>query len=97
MNFAHAAYHIWDIKMSTRISAEKFRLRTVISLPALTKWMIHSVVGKVVIFKVEIVEIIAGRLYLLSLQNTDQLWLRPFEGNHNFSVFRILYGRFSLF
>ena len=73
---SHAPHHIRNIKMRPSLLTEEFGLRSVVSLPALAERVIHSEVGKVIVLKVEVVEVVTRRLYLLALKYPDQLRLR---------------------
>jgi hypothetical protein len=59
--------------------------------------MIHPVVGEVVIFEVEVVEVITRRLYLLSLKYADQLRFGLLVGDKYFGVLLLLDLCFCLF
>jgi hypothetical protein len=76
--------------MSSSLLAEEFGLWAVVSLPSLTERVIHPEVGKVIILKVEVVEIVACGFYLLSLKDPDQLRLRFPEGDQYFGFLRLL-------
>ena len=69
LHLSHAPHHIRNIKMSSSLLAEEFGLRPVVSLPSLAERMIHSEIGKVIILKVEVVEVITRGLDLLSLED----------------------------
>jgi hypothetical protein len=55
-----------------------FGLWSIIRLPTLTEGMIHTVVSEIIVFKVEVVEIIDSWLYFLTMHHSNQLWLSIF-------------------
>ena len=66
--------HLPHLEVRSRLRTEVLRLRPVVCLPPLTEWMRHSVVGEVVIFKVEVVKVVAARLdFLAEHDHPDQL------------------------
>ena len=76
--------------MSSSLLAEEFGLWPVVSLPALAERVIHPEVGKVIVLKVEVVEVITRGLNLLALKDPDQLRLRLPERDQNFGLLRLL-------
>ena len=77
--------------MSPSLLAEEFGLWSVVSLPSLAERVIHPEVGKVIVLKVEVVEVVACGLYLLALKYPDQLRLRLSEGHQDFGLLCLLY------
>ena len=73
LHFSHSADHVRNLKMRTRLGTEVFGLRPVVSLPPFAKRMIHPVVSEIVVLKVEIVEVVAARLYFLAMHHPNQL------------------------
>ena len=76
--------------MSSSLLAEEFGLRPIVSLPSLAERVIHSEIGKVIILKVEVVEVITRGLDLLSLEDPHQLRLRFPERDQNFGLLGLL-------
>ena len=76
--------------MSSSLLAEEFWLRPVVSLPALAERVIHPEVGKVIVLKVEVVEVVTRGLYLLALKDPDQLRLRLPERDQNLGLLGLL-------
>lgn len=82
--------------MRPSLLTEEFGLRSVVSLPALAERVIHSEVGKVIVLKVEVVEVVTRRLYLLALKYPDQLRLRFSVRYQNFGLLGLLNMSFCL-
>jgi hypothetical protein len=76
--------------MSPSLLAEELGLWPVVSLPSLTERVIHPEVGKVIVLKVEVVEVVTCGLYLLALKYPDQLRLRLPEGYQDFGLLCLL-------
>jgi len=76
--------------MRPSLLAEEFGLWPVVSLPALAERVIHPEVGKVIVLKVEVVEVITRGLYLLALKDSYQLRLRFPEGDQDFGLLGLL-------
>ena len=76
--------------MRPSLLAEEFGLRSVVSLPAIAERVIHPEVGKVIVLKVEVVEVVTRGLYLLALKYPDQLRLRFPEGYQDFGLLGLL-------
>ena len=64
-----------------------FGLRPIISLPSLTKRMIHAIVSEIVIFEIKVVEVVCTWLDLLTLQHSNQLGFCLLESDHDFRIF----------
>ena len=96
LNFSHSPDHIWDIEVSPGLLTKEFGLRPIVSLPALTKRMIHPIIGKVVVLEVKVVEVIAGRLYFFPVKDPYQLRLCLFVSNQDLSLSCLLYCSFCL-
>ncbi len=97
LNFTHSSHHIRYLEVCSSLLTEIFGLRAVISLPSLTEWVVHPEIGEIIIFEIEVVEIVTCGLNFLSLEHADQLGLRLFIGDHDFSLLLLLDVGFHLF
>jgi hypothetical protein len=73
--------------MSTSLVTEIFGLGSIIGLPTLAKGVIHSIVSKVIIFEIKVVEVVAAWFNFLSLENTDKLTFSSLERDCDLLVF----------
>ena len=85
--FSHALNHIRYLEVSAGGVTEILSLRPIISLPTLAKRMVHSIISEIIIFEIKVVEIVTAGLYLLSLQDSNELSLCFPKSYHNFYIF----------